>query len=233
MVSIRKGFDDGDYSEKILRLTTYDLRLFPQVHLSEVNKTAIERSAAKLVTRYFEQYADAMARSNPKPLQHVYEFNMAGDQKSRLFKSTIATNSNGSVISYRFIKAKVPNNFGYMFYNKAEVMERGNPIVIMPKSKQYLSYKLDNGRFIRSKKSVVNNPGGDVGGNFNEEFDMFMKSRAKAVLKEFRFFEKVNNTIRAKRKISMMKINSNSVKNSATLAVADARQVAVQTEVRY
>ncbi|NDB83846.1 MAG: hypothetical protein EB127_14145 [Alphaproteobacteria bacterium] len=225
MVSI-KAFHDGGFPKKVLALTSYDSTLLRKVH-SGKNRSMIEAGAAKLVMKYFESYVDAKARSNRLELQHVYEFDMPGNRDARLFKGTVTPTPVGAVINFSFKTAKKPNKFGYSFPQKASVMESGQTVTIKAVKSKYLSYRLDDGRFVRtSKTSVVTNPGGDVKNNFSNEFKQFQSYQAKRVLKDFGYFERVNANIKMKRRMIAPRINSMALSNYAAQAAADADQIA-------
>lgn len=224
----RGGFSDGGFAEKVVALTTYDMSMLSSLHRKQANKQMIEHGAATIVSRYFEEYIDAKARVSPESLHHIYEFDMSGNKDARLFRRNITSTTSGAVISYSFIKAKRPNREGYPFENKASVMESGEPITIRPKRKAFLQYKLDNGRFIRSSVSVVQNPGGDVAGNFNNEIKSYTSNKAKTVLREFGYFDKINKAYKSKRKVVVPRINAGTIRNARMQAEQDAAELAMQ-----
>lgn len=226
MVSI-KTFDDGNFSKKIISLTKYDSAILTNVHKGK-NKSMIEAGAARLLMRYFELYLDARARSNPSMLHHVYEFDMTGKKEARLFKGKVAESPAGAIISFSFRPTKRPNRFGYMFFNKAQIMEDGTPVLIKPKHSKYLQYKLKNGRFIKTQKpSFVPKPGGEVKNNFRSEFDQFGSVQAKQVLSDFKFFERINDKIAAQRDRVVPKINTSTLSNYVAQAALDAAVIAM------
>jgi hypothetical protein len=103
-------------------------------------------------------------------------------------------------MTYTFVPAKHPNREGYPFPNKAEVMEAGEPITIRPKLKPRLVFQLKgSGDWVSAKEVYVPNPGGEVGGNFEREVAHFMRYRATWVLKKFKFYERIEDSIRQKR----------------------------------
>lgn len=221
----KKTFNDDDFGKKIIALSDYDCSLISTVYESQ--KSLIEAGAAKIVVKYFEHLVDAKARANPELLHHVYEFNMAGKKEARLFKSKIMQTDAGAVISFSFKQSKKPNNNGYMFYNKAQVMEEGQTVTIRPKKSKYLTYRLSDGRFIKtSKPSVVSNPGGNVKGNFEEEFNNFMSVTANMVLRNSKYFEKIDQMIESKRDITAPSINRLAVYNFLTKGTADGVAIA-------
>lgn len=228
-MSSLKAFKDGNFSAKVFSLTKYDSTFLSAVHRGK-NKQLIELGAARLVTRYFEHLVDAKARANPSSLHHVYEFDLPGQKDSRLFVSKLTPTSKGIVISYSFKKTKMPNREGYMFYQKAQVMEDGQTVIIKPKNKKSLKYTLKNGDIILTKKpSIVYNPGGlEVEGSFKNEFNNFTVHQANRVLKEFKYFERVNNNIKNKRTRIIPQINNAPLSNYAQRAIMDSEKVALE-----
>jgi len=230
-MSSLKTIKDGDFTKKVFSLTKYDSSLLAGVH-SGANKALIQLGAARLVTRYFEHLVDAKARVNPGALHHVYEFDMAGKKDARLFESKFVPTSKGTVIMFSFKKAKKPNREGYMFYQKADIMESGKTVIIKPKNKKHLRYTLSNGKIIiTSKPSVVTNPGGDVAGNFNSEFKNFTVYQATRVLKEFKYFERVNANIANKRRRIVPQINAAPLADYAQRAIIDSTQIALEASL--
>lgn len=227
----RSGLKTGGFPEKIVALTKYDSKILSELYLDKSNKMMIERAAANLVSKYFEEYVDAKARANPKLLHHIYEFDAAGEKDSRLFKRKIKVGLSGTIISYSLVNAKLPNREGYPFPRKAMVMESGQTVVIHPKSPNgLLKYRLSNGRFIQtSNPSVVENPGGDVANNFTDEFNRFTSVRAKAVLREYKFFERINNAYKVKRRLVIPRINNFSISDPAMVASSHAKEIAIQS----
>lgn len=84
-----------------------------------------EIKLALKVAAEFCIYADMYARANPHILHHVYEWNMVGSPRGRLFELSVIPTNAGAVISYEFLQSRVPNDNGQIFSNKASVMESG------------------------------------------------------------------------------------------------------------
>lgn len=221
----KKTFNDDDFAKKIIALSNYDCSLVSTVYESQ--RGLIEAGAAKILVKYFEHLVDAKARANPELLHHVYEFNMSGKKEGRLFKSKIIQTDVGAVVSFSFKPSKKPNNNGYMFYNKAQVMESGQTVIIRPKKSKYLVYRLNDGRFIKtSKPSIVSNPGGPVKGNFEKEFNQFMSVTGNIVLKNSKYFERINSMIELKRDITAPSINRLTTLNFVAKGTADGMSIA-------
>lgn len=222
-----KAFNTGMFSEKVLALSNYDSTIITTLYQNPINKQKINRGAASIIKNYFDRYLDQRARQSPGSYHHVYEFNKPGDSNSRLFKGVVSNVGDTAVITYNFTAAKEPNRQGYAFPNKAEIMEEGRTITITPRRTKYLKYILEDGRFVTSEKSVVDNPGGrEVAGSFESTFNNFMNTTGKTVLDKFGFFKKIERTMIEKRRIAIPRINSGMVADAITTAKRDADQIA-------
>jgi hypothetical protein len=127
----------------------------------------------------FGMFIDSQARTKPKSLHHVYEWDKTGKVDARLFKlNRIDSTGLSFRINYEFklSKASVPTKnrqqkSRYVFANKASIMEKGMPIIIRPKSAERLVFEIDGEVvFMPKGKSVtVNSPGGRASTN---QFDL-------------------------------------------------------------
>lgn len=229
----RKAFNTGMFAEKVFALTTYDSTILTQTYQNPNNKRKIDRGAAFLVKNYFENYIDTKAKISPKSLHHIYEFDMTGNKTARLFQAQITDSPAGAVLSYSFKSSKRPNREGYVFRNKAQVMEDGEPITVRPKRSQFLRYRLEDGQFVTSRQSFIPEPGGPVKGNFQEEFNNFMTTRASYVLEKSSFYQLIERAIIGKRRLMIPRINSGMVSDAAAKAAQDAEQIAQGVNFRY
>lgn len=229
-----KAFNTGKFAEKVMAITSYDGTLISDLYLNPTNKQKINRGAAFIIKNYFNEYMDLKARQNSRAYHHVYEFNKVGQNDSRLFKATVTDTVDGAVLSFNFTQAKNPNKQGYPFPNKAEVMENGETIIITPKRGKYLKYSLEDGRFVTSTKSIVENPGGDyVQGSFEEAFRNFTKTQGTQILQRFGFFKRIERGIIEKRKLVVPRINSGIVTNMIATAKKDADIIAQGVSTYY
>lgn len=222
-----KAFNTGKFAEKVLAMATYDGAILTDLYQNPVNKTKINRGAAILVKNYFSQYIDARAKQNPDAYHHIYEFNKTGESSSRLFKCDVTSAVDGSaVINYSFTPAKIPNDQGYMFANKAEVMETGNPLSINAKRGEYLKFVLDDGRFITTSHVVVRQPGGpEVKKSFENTFKRFMATQPPIILKKARYYERIELAMIGKRRLMIPRINAGLVSDAINRARMDAAQI--------
>ena len=81
----------------------------------------------------FGNYIDALARSKPKSLHHVYEWKKTGNKTARLFKlNKISEEGLSFRVNYDFLPSRsmVPAPSGsrrHMFANKASKWKQANP----------------------------------------------------------------------------------------------------------
>ena len=234
MTSFRKagGIDTGGMPEKILALTEYDMALLNRLHVKKDNKMLIEKGAANIIAEYFMRFVDARARASHKRFHHVYEWDKTGDSNARLFKKNITPTPAGTVIKFSFTKSKEPNRNGHIFANKASVMEYGETVVIRPKSSKFLVYQIDGRQIVTSQPSVVENPGGvAVQGSFASEWKNFSHYQARGVLKQFKYFELINQAIKTKRKVVIPRISRGMISGMISEASKDASSIAMKAAV--
>ena len=127
------------------------------------------------INKDFGLFIDSQARTNPKSLHHVYEWNKVGQENSRLFKLNKLEGAGLSFkVNYEFklSKSSVPassrkQKSRYVFANKASVMEKGMPLIIAPRSSERLVFEIDGETIFMPKgKSVtVKSPGGTASTN--------------------------------------------------------------------
>jgi len=134
----------------------------------------------------FGAYIDALARTRPKSLHHVYEWKRTGNKSARLFKlNKISEQGLSFRMNYEFLPSRsmVPAPKGkrrHMFMNKAEVMEQGKPLVIRPKNSDRLVFEY-NGETVFMPKDAsvtVKRPGGSGARNqFSLAYSRFFSGR--------------------------------------------------------
>ena len=121
----------------------------------------------------FGNYIDALARSKPKSLHHVYEWKKTGNKNARLFKlNKISEDGLSFRVNYDFLPSRslVPASNSrrrHMFVDKASIMEKGKPLVIRPKSADRLVFEIDGETVFMPKGAAVTvrRPGGSAATN--------------------------------------------------------------------
>lgn len=217
-----KHLRTGDITQKMAAAAIFQSELINA--LSNEEKTRISSAGLKMLSVYFEAYVDNLARSNHKMFHHVYEPNMTGDKRSRLFESSISE-AGKPTLTYNFKKSRVPSDSGYVFENKAYVMENGIPVTIKATNARYLKFKY-KGKFRTKKQVFVANPGGlRVQNAFIDTFDDFMKKKAKKVLTDLGFFERIEKGIEKESRVILARISAGKIEGMAASASSSARNI--------
>jgi hypothetical protein len=135
------------------------------------------------IEKDFGNYIDAKARTNPRSLHHVYEWNRVGEKSARLFKlNRLNTDQLSFKVLYDFLPsksfAKSSSKRRHVFTNKASVMEAGMPLKIAPRHSQRLVFEV-NGYTVYMPKGAsvtVRRPGGPgVKNSFQMAYSHFFK----------------------------------------------------------
>lgn len=127
------------------------------------------------VIETLKQYIDSNARVAPQLLHHVYEWNQTGSPEARLFDLKCTVTGVGLSIDSKFKQSKsIKDGSKVPFFDKARIMESGIPVRIVPKNK-VLAFTVDGEDVFTSSPVTVNNPGGDVEGEYQKVFDNFFK----------------------------------------------------------
>jgi hypothetical protein len=121
----------------------------------------------------FGNYVDAKARTRPKSLHHVYEWDKAGNPAARLFRlKRIDSNTLSFKLDFFFLPSKTfssnkTSKKKYKFPNKASIMESGTPVTISPRSSKRLVFEINNQVVFMPEGAsvIVRNPGGKAAKN--------------------------------------------------------------------
>jgi len=122
-----------------------------------------------------KQYIDSHARVNPGVLHHIYEWYEVGSPQARLFDIKYTVSSLGITFVGNFSQSKsIKNGSTTPFYDKANIVENGIPVVIRPNNAQALVFD-DNGEKVFVKTPItVESPGGEPAqGGFERVMDSF------------------------------------------------------------
>jgi hypothetical protein len=149
------------------------------------------------VAELASQFIDSNARINPATLHHVYEWTKVGSPNARLFDIKYSTNSRGLAFSSNFRQSdSIKDGSTVPFYNKAQIMESGTTVTISPREAQSLVFEIDGQTIFTKGTIVVNNPGGNVQGQYTNVFDLFFsKYFSQAFLKTSGLYEYFNNPV--------------------------------------
>jgi len=168
MYANQKGVLKDSTVAQISAYVYYEAAVIAKLTTNKAFQNAFSKIMFDQINLDFGNYIDALARSKPKSLHHVYEWKKTGNKSARLFK----LNKTGQVglsfgINYEFLPSKsmVPASTGkrrHMFINKASIMEKGEPLVIRPKNADRLVFEIDGETVFMPKGAsvTVRRPGG-------------------------------------------------------------------------
>ena len=164
----------------------YEAAVISKLTTNKQFQSAFTRIMFDQINTDFGNYIDALARSKPKSLHHVYEWKKTGNKTARLFKlNKISENSLSFKINYELLPSTsmVPSANGrrrHVFTNKASIMEAGKPLVIRPKNAERLVFEADGETVFMPKGMpvTVKRPGGSAATNqFNLAHSRFFSGR--------------------------------------------------------
>jgi hypothetical protein len=164
----------------------YEAAVISKLTTNKQFQSAFTRIMFDQINTDFGNYIDALARSKPKSLHHVYEWKKTGNKTARLFKlNKISENSLSFKINYELLPSTsmVPSANGrrrHVFANKASIMEAGKPLVIRPKNAERLVFEADGETVFMPKglPVTVKRPGGSAATNqFNLAHSRFFSGR--------------------------------------------------------
>jgi hypothetical protein len=142
---------------------------------AKLGKPKLLRNLGEQLKQMIGEYIDASARINPSALHHVYEWYQVGRESARLFDIQYNVEGGGLSINSTFSQSvSVPSGSKTPFYNKAQIMEAGVPVTIVPTSSNVLAFEQDGQTVFTRKPVTVENPGGeDTAGSFEATFKEF------------------------------------------------------------
>jgi len=143
-----------------------------------------------------EAFIDSNARSNPQTLHHVYEWYRTGSPDARLFDIRYTVSNVGLSFYSSFRQSTtIKNGSSVPFYNKAQIMENGIPVTIVPKRSSVLAFE-ENGETVFTRSPInVNNPGGAAAQNgFQNTVNLFFtRYFTQAFLRTSGLYDYFNN----------------------------------------
>ena len=156
------------------------------------NKTKLTSSLAEGSIEVFYDYLDGLARSHPGMLHHVYEWGQVGDPFGRLYELSVSLQGKSAVVNADFLQSNLASpSSREPFYDKADIMEEGIPLVIQEKDAQALFFEIDGEEFFRRGPIYIANPGGsNTRGSFVRAFNEFYNIYfTKDYLNSIRFYD--------------------------------------------
>ena len=214
----------------------YEAAVISKLTTNKQFQSAFSKIIFDQIDTDFGNYIDALARSKPKSLHHVYEWKKAGNKNARLFKlNKISQDGLSFRINYQLLQSKsmVPSSNGkrrHVFANKAAVMDEGKPLVIRPKNAERLVFEYEGETvFMPKGKSVtVRRPGGSAATNqFSLAHSRFFSGRLVNESIKRSGFQKIFNSsmtkaLRVPSDIKRVKysFSANTIRSQADAALA-------------
>ena len=131
-------------------------------------QNAFRKVIFEQVQEDFGNYIDSKARTSPRSLHHVYEWDKIGEKESRLFKlKKLPSDGLSLKLNYELLDSKsfvpsVNSNHRHIFIKKASIMEEGKSVIISPRNAERLVFET-NGYMVYMPKGqsvTVSKPGG-------------------------------------------------------------------------
>jgi len=165
--------DTKMFSKQMKNIIDYSVGFLDGIHKGK--KIFLDRLGLGVISA-LAQYVDVEARSNPKALHHIYEWNQTGSPSARLFDLRYTVSKLGLSVGSTFRQSRsVSRDMTTPFYDKARIMENGIPVTIRPTKSQVLKFNGPNGEVFTRRPVKIENPGGDeVYKGFESVFDEFM-----------------------------------------------------------
>lgn len=161
----------------------YQANIIAKLETNKAFNNTFNKIIFEQIDKDFGAYIDAQARTKPKTLHHVYEWNQTGQSDARLFKLNKLTSQGLSLkLDYEFklSQTAVPNKYSkrkHVFANKASVMEKGIPVIVSPKYAERLVFDTGLGYTVYMPKGAsvaITKPGGvAVKQSFEMEYKRF------------------------------------------------------------
>ena len=163
------------------------------------------------ISEILNEFVDSNARMNPQSLHHIYEWYQTGSPNARLFDIEYKVIGSGLSISSTFSQStSIKNGSKVPFYDKARIMEDGIPVTITPKTK--LVFDVDGKTVFTSNTVTVDNPGGNVSGEYTKLFNMFFESYLKqSFLNDLGVFKVLNTNNDFDKNFSSAKVSGKSL----------------------
>lgn len=163
---------------------------------TEINQIVFNQKLGLFVEHALKKYIDSRAKISPESLHHVYEWGMVGSPNGRLFDFNVVATKRTINIKGKFLKSKTsPPNSDDVFYNKAEIMENGISVTVVPVESPVLVFDVGDETVFTTKSVFIQHPGGPaVVNSFEEVFNNFFNTvLTGSLLKASGIFDKLSN----------------------------------------
>jgi hypothetical protein len=169
MIAVK--FDNRTFMKEMNNIIEYSAGFIDGI---ELGKKEFLNNLGFAVEDAASSFIDTMAKLDPQRLHHVYEWYRSGSSDARLFDIKYTISNLGLSFTSEFKQSStIKDGSRVPFYNKAAIMESGQSVTIAPRESTVLAFDV-NGETVFTKSPVtVDNPGGNVQGQYANVFDMF------------------------------------------------------------
>jgi hypothetical protein len=168
---IKVIMDSKQFQREINNIMQYSTGFLDGV---QKGKTAMYMSLAPKISELASQFIDINAKMSPALLHHIYEWEKVGSPAARLFDLNYAVTNVGITFTSSLKQStSIKNGSNVPFYNKAKIMEEGVAVTIKPKKASALRFEIEGQEVYTSREVVVENPGGQTQGQFENIINNF------------------------------------------------------------
>lgn len=163
--------DSKQFEKEMKNIMNYSIGFLEGV---QKGRTALHIALAPKIAELASQFIDVNAKMSPELLHHVYEWEKVGSPEARLFDLDYSVSNAGITFTSSLKQStSIKNGSNVPFYNKAKIMEEGVAVTIKPKRANALRFEIDGEEVYTSKDVVVENPGGQTQGQFENVLNNF------------------------------------------------------------
>lgn len=165
-------FDAAQFTKEMNSIVQYSAGF---IEGAQRGKPTFLKKLGDTVTEMLNSYIDSNARVDPGMLHHVYEWEKTGSPNARLFDIDYVVTGAGLSVNSTFRQSNsIKNGSNTPFYDKANIMENGIPVVIKPKKSGVLVFNDGDQEVFTRQPISVSNPGGtEVVGAYEKTFRSF------------------------------------------------------------
>lgn len=169
MIKVR--IDSAAFRKEMKNIMDYSTGFIEGI---EIGKTEFLKNLGPAITEQASQFIDANARVDYQSLHHIYEWSQVGNPDGRLFDINFSVSNLGLSFTADFRQSQsIQDGSRVPFVNKAKIMENGTPVTIAPRKADALRFEVGGEVVYTKKPVVVQNPGGNTQGQFQNVWDMF------------------------------------------------------------
>jgi hypothetical protein len=200
---IKLKIDTKDFTKTVNNVIQYSNGFIDE---TKASKNKIAEKMGKTSINAFYDYLDSLARMHPGMLHHVYEWGEVGNPVERLYELNLKMGNGTVAVNAEFLESiSIPENGTEAFYNKAQVMEDGQAVVVNPKNADYLFFEVDGTEVFSKGPIRIANPGGAATrGSFLEAYNEFYKVYFSEVyLRSIKFYDHLSRPSAYEKNVKM------------------------------